>query len=427
MLTAQGSKAVDANFHHFVMDIAWFGLGMAATSRFLQVFAIRLGAGATELGLLSALPALLMVLSASVGLRWLRHHKNTIQAIFWPSLIFRLAFVLPVFAPLLPREWQAWWIVASATLPALGQGIAGVVFVVMFRETIPPARVNPLLGSRALALNIGVAITAVAFGVWLESAPFPMNYQAMYLVAFICALISMYHLLRLRIVLPTPALDVSKPVRKPWRAPEFRMVGFVILVTHIAYTSILPLIPLYLVRNMGASEGFIALFGLVELAAGALVATQSARIIARVGMRQMIGYAMVGTAIAALAIAFAPSLAFTLIASALMGASWTAIGVIGMFGYFNEQTRTEDIATFTPAYQQLVGLSMFIGPLIGSFIIDHGVTLAGALVIGAAMRLAAGLMTEFPPTNERFAAWRAFAAHPLDRHHVPAERLGGGD
>ena len=32
-----------ANFHHLVMEVAWFGLALATTSRFLSVFAIRLG------------------------------------------------------------------------------------------------------------------------------------------------------------------------------------------------------------------------------------------------------------------------------------------------------------------------------------------------------------------------------------------------
>ncbi len=43
----------------------WFGLGLAATSRFLSVYAIRLDATPMLLGWMSALPAILALLTAA--------------------------------------------------------------------------------------------------------------------------------------------------------------------------------------------------------------------------------------------------------------------------------------------------------------------------------------------------------------------------
>ena len=53
-------RTTNANFHHLVMDVAWFGLALAASSRFAQFYAIRLGATPIELGWLAALPSLVL-------------------------------------------------------------------------------------------------------------------------------------------------------------------------------------------------------------------------------------------------------------------------------------------------------------------------------------------------------------------------------
>src|SRR5215510_11938822 len=87
------------NFRHFVGDMAWFGLALAATSRFLSVYAIRLGADDLQIGLLASIPAILLAFSSPLGAWWRRHHESTVKALFWPGMIFRMIFVLPIFAP----------------------------------------------------------------------------------------------------------------------------------------------------------------------------------------------------------------------------------------------------------------------------------------------------------------------------------------
>ena len=134
------------NFHHLVLDIAWFGLALPATSRFLQVYAIHLGAGATELGWMTMLPAIILLFSASMGSRWMmRHNNNAMRAVFWPALMFRLQFLLPALTPFMPTSFQPMWLILSLALPAMAQGVGGVVFLVMMREAISERQVTPLL------------------------------------------------------------------------------------------------------------------------------------------------------------------------------------------------------------------------------------------------------------------------------------------
>src|SRR4051812_11465638 len=188
-----------ANYQHLVMDVVWFGLALAATSRFLSVYAIRLGANDLQIGLLASIPALLLAFSSSLGAWWRSHHESSVKALFWPGIFFRMIFLLPFFAPFFPREWQPVWLIASASLPALVQGIAAVNFVVMIRESVNDRLITPLMSRRSLTVNVCVGVAALLFGVWLEKAPFPLNYQVMFLVAFALALGSQWHLCGIKV------------------------------------------------------------------------------------------------------------------------------------------------------------------------------------------------------------------------------------
>lgn len=381
------------NFSHFVLDITWFGLASAATSRFMSVYAIRLGADEFTLGLLAALPALMLMLSSSLGMWWLNRHANSSRALFWPAIGFRLIFLLPALAPFLPENIRPYYLVFAILLPAIPQGLAAVAFVVMMRESIFDNHMTALLSRRMLSMNIAVGLAALAFGLWLEKAPFPINYQAMFVVAFGFAMVSAVHCNKVRVLHPAEKKQSVQAKVNPWKNTRFLTVAFVVMATHIAFTSILPLTSLRLVDELRASEGFMALFGVCELVAGASIALFTNRIVTKIGNRRMIAMAMLGTAMAGFILATIHNLPLTLLAAVISGASWTAVG-IGLFGFFNESTPPEQMGAFSVAYHQAIGLAMFIGPMVGSFVASISPNLVMVLMFGAGLRLAAAVMID---------------------------------
>ncbi|MEP7293423.1 MAG: MFS transporter [Chloroflexota bacterium] len=389
----QMNASEKANFNHLVGDIAWFGLAMAATTRFLSVYAIRLGATPIDLGWISALPALLVLISASFGAWWGRRYGNLVRSLFLPGLGMRLMFLLPAFAPLLPVQYQPMWLILSVSIPALPQGIAAVSFFVIMRGSVDPDRMTHLLSRRQLAVNVSVAVAVLTFGLWLKGAPFPLNYQVMFLVAFAFSLISLWHCIRIRLDAPKPVAE-AKPVARyratePWRSPGFRRVAFVTALVHMVFFMLVPVIPLLLVKNLGADEGYMALFGLLELAGGAAASVIAPRVTARVGTRAMIALAMVGTAFSALLIAAAPNLWFALIAAVFSGGCWTAAAGVGLFTLFMDNTPASEATTYSTAFHQVIGLAVFVGPMIGSLLANNGVSLILIIGLGAAVRLIA--------------------------------------
>lgn len=392
MIAAQARRTPEqVNFRHLVMDIAWFGIALATTTRFLSVYGIRLGMSEAQLAALTAMPALMMIASAMASGWWRSRFKDSLPAVLWSGFFFRLVFLLPVFTPLFPEPWQPVYLIASVTLPALAQGVAGTLFLVLMRESVDEQQYSPLQSQRFLAMNLAIAAGALGFGLWLERAPFPLNYQGMFLVAFAATLISLWYVSRVRPVRPVPVTRSQIFQRGLWEQPGLRAMIGVVMLTHIPFFAIFPLVPLRLVDHLGAAEGFIALFGLSELAGGALVALFTSQAAARFGLLPVMRVAMAGTALGAAVIALTPVLWPVLPAAFLMGASWGAVSV-GVIAYMNVLAPDAYANEYAIVFTQAVGLATFVGPMLGSAVIGLGVDLVALLLMGAVLRLLGGVM-----------------------------------
>jgi MFS family permease len=172
-------------------------------------------------------------------------------------------------------------------------------------------------------------------------------------------------------------------------------------VTHLAFFSVVAVVPLLLVKRLHADESFMAWFGLVELMSGAFIAYFMDRLINKVGARPVIAVAMGGTMIATLIFMVAQALPVTLVGAAISGASWSAASV-GVLGFFFQSMPSEHVQKATVAYQQVVALGLFVGPMLGSTLANSGMNLAVVLGIGATLRLSAAMLTYFDlPTLDR--------------------------
>ena len=161
----------------------------------------------------------------------------------------------------------------------------------------------------------------------------------------------------------------------------------------MAFYAIGPVIPLYLVRTLGAEEGFVALYSLMELIGGVTLCLLANRLIRRHGQRRMIALGMAGTGLAALALAAIPAMAVALVAALVSGGAW-ALTDISQFSLFSANTSPENRASYTRAYYQILAVASFVGPLIGSSLANAGISLLVVLLLGAGLRFAAGLLAE---------------------------------
>ncbi|MGJ3237318.1 MAG: MFS transporter [Anaerolineae bacterium] len=393
-MTTYTTPVERSNYFHLVFDIGWFAIALAATSRFLQFYAIRMGADAVTLGLMTALPAVILMFSTSLSPWWRRRFDNSVGAVWLPSLAFRFVFLLPVFAPLFPPQWRVPWLILSVVVPALTQGISNTIFMVMMRETVSHELIPSLLARRQFALNIMLLLGVLGFGLLLEFLPFPFNYQVMFVIAFIFALASQWHLGKLSALVPPDKPKRDKgTLKRLLKIESFQSVVLVTMVSFIGYYSIFAVIPLFLERQLGADEGYMAMFGIVELIAGAGITLILEPLLRRMGSRTTIALSMLVSTVAAIVIAYAPSLEVALIGAFLTGVGWNAT-TVGTLRFFTERTAANDMGAST-AYHEIIFAAMFIGPMIGSLVASMGVSLVNIILLGAGLRLLAAVFGHY--------------------------------
>lgn len=386
-----------ANYHHYVFELAWYGLAIAAVPRFIQYYAIDMGATPIELGWLTALPYLVLVLSTALSQWWRNRYYDTRSALLIPAIGMRFVFLLPAFAPFFPEHLRTIWIILAATLPAFPQGVASTMFWVFMRESIHPDHIAPLITRRLLVMNLTVTAGTIGFGLILETLPFPVNYQVMFIVAFIFAMVSMWHVAHIHNLESKTAAPIKKKVHhRPWmdviRDRRFLSTAWIVLVTHLSQTFIAAPLSLKLKEDLGASDGFLAAFGVAELMAGAAATFAAAWLVKRYKHRTIVAWGMVGTGLSAGLLSAAPSLPVMLLGGALANAAWN-IAYISILGFFTERTEADDVQA-TTLWHQILFAAMFVGPMLGSSLVQIGLTPAAVLMIGAAIRLGAGFASQ---------------------------------
>lgn len=385
---SQSRPIEDRNFTHLVAEIAWFGIALAATSRFLMVYAIRLEASPLAQGMIVALPGLILGLSTVSAGWWRNRFQRTETSITLPGIGFRFIFLLPALTPWFPPEFQVLWLVVAASLPAIPQGIVAPIFLMFMRESVGSERMNALNSQRFLWMNVGIAIGALGFGALLTLLPFPFNYQVMFVAAFAFSMVSQVLVMRSRTVYPTRVEVVEahvKPVRL-WKLPGWGSLMLAVLVTHLSFLAANAFIPLYLINRMGADEAFVGIFGMVELIGGVTGGLLAVRLIRRFGAKALTAVALAVTALAPLVVLLSTGLPLTLLAGFSTGVGWTLVA-IGLLAMLNDRTPEEAMPRATRLYHQLVAVGIFVGPMVGGTLANGLIDLSTLLVLGIVLRV----------------------------------------
>jgi len=216
-----------------------------------------------------------------------------------------------------------------------------------------------------------VTLTATTFilGRWLDLAPFPFNYQLLYALAVVASCISTLYVARLAIPSAPAAARVARP-RPSLRALRnllvrrrpFANIIVNTLVFNLAFWMAIPLQPIYFVRALGASDGWIGLWtGLVS--GGAILGTLLwSRLIDRRGARwSLLRAAVLSSAYYFLIGAF-PDLTLILVFALLSGLVNPGVE-LSHLNVLYEICPEERRTTYMGAYLTMMQIGAFAAPL----------------------------------------------------------------
>jgi len=387
------------NFRNVQIDAIGVGLAGAAAS-FLPIYLTRLNASSFQIGLLSSMPAVTGLLIAIPLGRWLQRKENIVRWFSIARLMVIASYALTgmisffVSDKFLVNSILGVW--ALATIP---QTIVAITFSVVMNAVAGPNRRFELMSRRWSTLGITTSIAVIGIGQMLDHVAFPLNYRIMFIVLSLGGLISYYFSSHISIAPAIPPKLVFKQSlknqlvetrdlltsQKPFMS--FIAKRFVFL-TGSALAS--PLIPLYLVRSVHATDGWISAINTAQtaiLVIGYFIWSNQSR---KVGSRNVLIWTTLGVSMYPLMLAFLTSPWQIMILAGMTGIFQAGIDLV----FFDELMKTVPIeysAIFVSAAQSIQYLSSIVAPLVGTTIADSFGLPAG-LLFSAAFRFAGFLM-----------------------------------
>ena len=414
-----------SNFNHLVYDIAWFGVLNGSAIAFVAVYATRLGASAFQLSLLTALPAVVNLLFALPAGRWLQDQPLS-RATFKVSIFHRVFYLIWVFLPLwFSNQGQVWMLVALTVLMSIPGTALAIGFNGTFAAAVPPEWRGRVVGVRNAAYALTSIAVTLACGRLLDTVPFPLGYQIVFMIGAVGAVMSSLHLWyvrpadehrqpgtgrsmgdwadpgefnmwqSVRLSVGLRFLTRANPLSSKWFNPvkdhTFRNVLLLVFAMHLALYLAIPLFPLFLVREIDLADQIIGLGNSVFYIALFLTSTQLDRATDSLGNRRTMALGIIIISLYPLLISQASGPGLYLIASIMGGAGWAlAGGAVG--NYVLEKTPDDSRPSYLAWYNMALQGGILLGALIAPVLAGWW-GLTAALLFAGACRVLIGLAT----------------------------------
>lgn len=401
-------KVQKQNFRYVQIDAVGVSISNIAAP-FLPVFLTRLGATNFQVGLLSSMPGITgLILALLVG-RFLQTQRSIVPWYSLSRLMFLSCFALTGILTLLVDEkfliiaTLAIW--AFATLP---QTALNVAFSVVMNAVAGPEGRYALLSRRWAIIGVtGVAGTFLVTRV-INLIDFPVNYAIMFTVLSLGGFLSFYFSRKIQlpdqVAPPFPASrsarqNLSNYMQLLRENPAFLSFSSKRFVYFSAIVLSQPIMPLFLVREVGATDSQI---GVVNMAL-TLVMLVGYFLWPRVSRKRGGRFVLLATT---LGLTFYPALSA---ATPQINLIIFYAGIAGLFQsgldlvFFDELMKTvpaEYSATFVSLAQSMQYLSMILAPLLGTWLANY-IGLGGALWLSAGLRLLGFLLFLKPDIRGR--------------------------
>ncbi|MFN8456509.1 MAG: MFS transporter [Anaerolineae bacterium] len=382
------------NFLNVQVDAVAIGLASAATP-FLPVFLARLGASSFQVGLLTAMPALTGLIFALLIGRFLQTRRNVVPWFSLSRLLYVSAYALTgVAAFLVPQPYLAPVVLLIWAVATIPQTALNISFTVVMNAVAGPEHRYDLMSRRWSILGLTTAITVAIIGPVLDWVGFPLNYQLVFIALSIGGLISYYY--SSHIELP----DNEPPASPHGQSWAQRFKGYINLIRSepkfVSFTAkqfvftagtalATPLLPLYYVREVHASDTWIGFFSTAQTATvlmGYFLWTRESK---SRGGRFVLLCTTLGLALYPGLTALTHQPGLIAFYAALSGVFQAGLNLV----FFDEQMKTvppQHSATFVSLGQSSQNLATVAGPLLGTLLADQ-IGIGNALFLSALLRL----------------------------------------
>lgn len=383
------------NFIHLYLDIAFWGMVNGSVINFLGVYCSRIGATPFQMGLLTAIPALMNLLVTLPATALLRG-KPSVRVVPIAALITRTFYLALVPLPiLLPHDTQLWVILGIVLLQNITGAIAATMGNVFLAETIPPAWRGQVVGTRSALVAMTTMLTSLVIGQILSSFSLGTGYLLLFAIGYVGSMASSYQLFKIKPVneprpLAASSVAPSGIIRLSILRGPFSRVLILMFVMNVAIFLPQAIFPLYQVKVLHLTDRIISLaaslFSVVQFFSSA----QAGSISHRWGFKRMSGIGMVIASVSTLmfTLSYTPWIYF---ATQLVGGFGWALFNNGTVNYLLEKVPEDDRPPHLAWFNLAANAAVLICGLLSAQIVS-GLGLFGGMMLAIGMRMVAGVL-----------------------------------
>jgi MFS family permease len=416
-------ESYKSNFKHLYWDVVWFGILNGSAISFIAIYAARLGANTTQLGLLNAAPAIINLAFALPAGRWIER-KARGKPVFWSAILQRFFYVLLSLLPLFFGNSTQVMLIIGITLVMNIPGTALTIgFNTIFADAVPTEWRAYVSGIRNAIVSVTTIISSLACGQILVRVHFPVGYQIVFAIGFLGGLLSSYHLWFLK-----PVLSVSRDIEFNSHAiKEFNpdeensgghlLAGFglgkisnarwfqsmrgdivkgyygkvlvLLFGCHFSQYIGIPLFSIYMVNRLHLSDQTISFGSALGNAFTFLGSLQVARLSRRWGTRKLTGVGVILMTGYPALLMLAKDATLYMVACVFSGIAWSLVGAV-LYNYLLECVPEGDRPAHMAWYNLVLNAAILTGSMIGPLVANQ-IGISNALLVTAVTRLLAGL------------------------------------
>lgn len=387
------------NTRYIYLDVTFWGVTNGIAATFTTVFALRLGASDQQVGFISALPALIYMLWYIPAGRLVESARSIRKTALVSVFLLRLQYLLIVLIPFLPASWRVTVLLAVIMLTGIPLCVANVAVTNMLADVIPPEKRPHVVSRRNIIISLVSAIAAALAGKLLDLLPMPVNYQWMFVIAFVFGNLSLAALSRLVVadVPPKPALSLhvrefARQMREMLSvvraSPDFLRFTLAAVVLYTGLIYAWPLFSLWWVNGLKASEGLLGLIATANLLMSIASNFVWARIAEKKGNRFCMVAGFAGVTIMPVINAMLPSAQWLLLTESFAGLIVPGM-TLGIFNTMLEVSPIDRRPTYIAVYSAAINAPTFIAPILATTIAAPLFGVQLALALSTLLRLAA--------------------------------------
>lgn len=419
-LIAPADSLYERNARNVMIDGIGVGL-VNGIGTFLSVFLVRLNAPNLLVGLLTSLPAIVGALLALPIGQFLQGQRNLIawysRSRLWVLSSYALIGLVPFFAGVYtPRVILLIWAIASVP-----QVIVNVTFTLVMSAVAGPSKRIQLMSRRWTTLGITNAVSVASAGFLLDRIRFPLNYQVVFIGSFIGGCIS--YMYSTSIVLPPNEETVApaQPWYHSWRGmgrlvrENRRFTQFVTaqFVFRFGLSLVIPLLPLYYVRVVSATDSQIGIISTIGSAVLLLAYTFWSYISRRRGERFVLLICCFGLVLYPLAVSLTQSIILLPILAGFAGIFIAGIDLV-LFDLLMASCPTDQRGPAVGLYHTTLYIALFAAPLLATSAAAYW-SLATLLAVASVIRFVSLLLFAIFGVGREEHAERPIAAPSVAR------------